>query len=241
MSTRVRGSYDRLSCSPKGGDVAEPIHQVPAVVSRQARASSGKVARVRIRKLLSAISLVATFAVTFTVIFLHFHDGATIAFRATLPIAERQSVSLPTRTKIHLYNMIGGIQASQFGIEPASFDQTRQIRLTDGETMHVVPGTAGVCIVLRQAAGCGNPGVSNRLLGLYVEDKRTGNMIGAGIADASVRRVVASLEGASAVIPVRHGIFLLPAEAGLRQPRVGDLVPPVVRAEPTKRTPRMRP
>jgi glutathione S-transferase len=122
-------------------------------------------------------------------------------------------------------------------VEPASFDQTRQIRLTDGEAMYVVPGTAGVCVVLRQAAGCGNPGVSNRLLGLYVEDKQTGNMIGAGIADKTVRRVVASLQGASAVIPVRHGIFLLPAEAGLRQPRVGDLVPPVVRAEPTKHTP----
>jgi hypothetical protein len=170
------------------------------------------------RKLLSLISLAATFAISFALVSYAQGSGRDVSLPADLPVAALPPVALSDEAKVALNNAIGGYQAARFGITQESLGQTREFPVAGSEVMDVVPGTNGVCIAFRGGSACGNPGSDGHILGLYLTNSDTG-VTGAGITDKSVRRVALALGGSTLVLPVRRGIFVLPAAAGLRQPQ----------------------
>jgi hypothetical protein len=178
------------------------------------------------RAALSVFSLAAAFALAFALASYARGSANDVSLPGDLPVAALPTVALSDQTKVELNNSIGGYQAERFGIVDASFNQTRQFPVTGGEAMDVVPGQNGVCLVFRGSSGCGAPGSDSRLIDLYEADPGTGNMIGAGITDKSVRRVLLTLNGVSVILPVKHGIFVLTARAGLREPQ--DRVLPIL-------------
>lgn len=189
------------------------------------RLSSVIVAAGKSRRLLSLISLTATFAISFALVSYAHGSGRDVSLPPDLPVAALPPVALSDQAKIALNNSIGTYQIARLGITDASFEQTREFRVTGAEAMAVVPGTNGVCLVFGGGSGCGNPGSAGHILGLYVVDPDTGNMVGGGITDRSVRRVALALNGANVVLTVNRGIFVLPASAGLREQR--DRVVPI--------------
>jgi len=177
------------------------------------------------RRLFSLLSLAATLAISFAVVSYARGSGRDVSLPADLPVAALPPVALTDQAKIALNNSIGSYQVTRFGITDESFSQTREFLVTGTEVMDVVPGTNGVCIVFRYGSACGNPGSDGHILGLYVDDQNTGSMLGAGITDKSVRRVALELNGVRVGLAVKGGSFILPAHAGLREPR--DRVLPI--------------
>jgi hypothetical protein len=168
------------------------------------------------RKFLSLLCIVGLFTLAFAVVSYARGSGEGFGFAPNLPVGTLPPTSLSEQEKIAANNAIGSFQIGRAGITEASFDEVRKVQVPTGESMYVVPGQNGVCLVLGQTSACGAPGSDAPMLGLYVTDEATGRVVGGGITDISVRRVTLSLNGVVARLAVGRGVFVLSPEAGLR-------------------------
>jgi hypothetical protein len=145
----------------------------------------------------------------------------------TIPILASPPIALSHPEQVKLFNVIGSYGASTAGISAESFNQVRAFLVTPDEQMYVVPGSAGVCLVLGNASTCGDP-VLAKQIGLLHIDLPAGTVTGAGITDVSVHTITETVNDTSAVIRVRgNGTYIIGQQARLRVPFSEPLHPNV--------------
>jgi hypothetical protein len=133
-------------------------------------------------------------------------EGQSASPPTTLPVFAQPAAQLSTDAQVVISDTIGDF-SPRFGITSSSFSDVRTIPV-GSETMYVVPGSSGVCLVFRNASACGMPD-DRHLIALFVSDGN-GVLAGGGITDGAPHGVVISAaNGSSASVAVRHGAFVL--------------------------------
>lgn len=108
---------------------------------------------------------------------------------------------------LEIANGIGAAGLDQFGITSESFKAARTLGRTSVGPLYLIPGRAGVCLVLSPAAACGYPGEKDRVLALVVADPVTRKAVGGGVVTDDVAAVRVSSETRAVAARVDAGVF----------------------------------
>lgn len=139
-------------------------------------------------------------------------------FSRTLPVAALAPVAVPGDVKVRLNNAIGPF-LSAMGITTDSYTQVRLLTGTGNDSIYVVPGSNGVCLVIQDSSACGRPGSADGpYIALFASDS-DGNAFGGGISVATTDHITVTFGEESVRLPVREGTFILSSAAALKMAR----------------------
>lgn len=162
---------------------------------------------------LAIATLVGTFFLTTNAI----GSDPPLDLRPNLPVRDL-APSPPTQAdRLAINNLIGADFATRFGITSESYDVARLIAETSIGRFYVIPGAHGLCLSLASGVACGDPGApGSQIVAILAPASDGRNLVGGGVADASVDQVTITSGDDSKQFDVKKGVFLVPPNAGLR-------------------------
>jgi hypothetical protein len=173
------------------------------------------------RKLLLTLLLpvVVTLTASFGIASFAFGSSDPPRLRSDLPVAALPAFALDEAESVRINNLIAAPGVERFGITAASYTQVRRLADTRIGTFYLIPGSRGACVVIPDAAACGDPGAPGQpMIALAGATPEGDAVVGAGIATAATKRVVLQRRGGSpmASLPVVRGVFVLTERAGVK-------------------------
>lgn len=129
------------------------------------------------------------------------------AFRSTLQVGDLATTPLTSAEALQVNNLLGE-SAGNVGITVDSYFQARTIGSDGHRDLWAIPGQNGACVVLRNAASCGDPGGAGQSILAVVQWTRDHELFGGGITTSNVNRVTLTSAGQPvASVPVVRGVF----------------------------------
>jgi hypothetical protein len=137
--------------------------------------------------------------------------------RSNLSAGALPTSSLSASEELVIDNLIGRVGGARYGISRDSYREVRTLSHTPVGMLYLIPGSRGVCVAVRLAVACGDPGApGSPLLSLLVRAP-SGVMVGGGITTDTIDRVkVVTKSGHSQTFAVTTGVFVVPAGAGIK-------------------------
>ncbi len=146
----------------------------------------------------------------------------SVDFPPNLPVSALPVVALSAEQQTQFNNLLTADTSAQFGITSDSYAHARLLTTTSAGPLYAIPGTNGQCLVLWPAASCGDIGLGEASVALYIPNPAGDYLVGGGIlASSSASASVVGNDGSrTGATPIPGGFTISESQAVVPGPNV---------------------